>query len=267
VGYYITKQVIPALDRIFSLAGADLRAWFADMKKPAPRRFRALPPLGVTAATAAAYSGAAARAAAGGMGGGMGAAIDLTFSQDGGDAAADASAVAAAGAAGDGPGPAASAAAAASTTRAAAGPGFKTGFLTHASTGGRGGGSAGAAGGGAGAAAAAAAAGLARRTLDSYYSNTACELCGAQCRGTTCCAPCSSDPQRMAFMLLQRRSEADGAMARLLSMCQSCTQLRDPSPGGAAACDSLDCPVYFERAKTSQLVAHMAAVLRDTGLE
>lgn len=32
--YYITKQIIPALERIFSLVGADLRAWFAAMPRP-----------------------------------------------------------------------------------------------------------------------------------------------------------------------------------------------------------------------------------------
>jgi DNA polymerase elongation subunit (family B) len=36
--YYLLKQVIPALDRIFSLVGADLKSWFAEVKKPASRR-------------------------------------------------------------------------------------------------------------------------------------------------------------------------------------------------------------------------------------
>ena len=32
--YYITKQIIPALERVFSLVGADLRAWYASLVKP-----------------------------------------------------------------------------------------------------------------------------------------------------------------------------------------------------------------------------------------
>lgn len=32
--YYITKALIPALERVFSLIGADLRAWFNDMPRP-----------------------------------------------------------------------------------------------------------------------------------------------------------------------------------------------------------------------------------------
>jgi len=32
--YYITKQIIPALERLFSLLGADVRAWFSEMPRP-----------------------------------------------------------------------------------------------------------------------------------------------------------------------------------------------------------------------------------------
>ncbi|GAX80194.1 hypothetical protein CEUSTIGMA_g7632.t1 [Chlamydomonas eustigma] len=37
--YYITKQIIPALERVFSLVGADVRSWFAAM----PRSLRMVP--------------------------------------------------------------------------------------------------------------------------------------------------------------------------------------------------------------------------------
>lgn len=32
--YYITKQINPALDRIFSLMGVSVGAWFADLPRP-----------------------------------------------------------------------------------------------------------------------------------------------------------------------------------------------------------------------------------------
>ena len=32
--YYITKQIIPALERVVSLVGGDMRAWFAAMPRP-----------------------------------------------------------------------------------------------------------------------------------------------------------------------------------------------------------------------------------------
>jgi DNA polymerase zeta len=58
--YYITKQIIPALERCFSLVGADLRAWFAAL----PRPQRLLPQK--RAATLAAGAGPGARGAAAG---------------------------------------------------------------------------------------------------------------------------------------------------------------------------------------------------------
>ncbi|GIL62894.1 hypothetical protein Vafri_17102, partial [Volvox africanus] len=59
--YYITKQIIPALERVLSLVGADVRAWFVDM----PRPLRMLPqkrpagalPLAALGAQGAAGSG------------------------------------------------------------------------------------------------------------------------------------------------------------------------------------------------------------------
>ena len=33
--YYITKQILPALERVLSLVGADVQAWFAGMPRPA----------------------------------------------------------------------------------------------------------------------------------------------------------------------------------------------------------------------------------------
>lgn len=32
--YYITKQILPALDRLFSLLGVDVHEWYASMSRP-----------------------------------------------------------------------------------------------------------------------------------------------------------------------------------------------------------------------------------------
>ena len=40
--YYITKQIIPALGRVFNLVGVNIARWFLDMKKPSFRRQRAM---------------------------------------------------------------------------------------------------------------------------------------------------------------------------------------------------------------------------------
>lgn len=60
--YYITKQIIPALGRVFNLVGVNISRWFIDMKKPSLRRQRAL--LGPTGDLA----GTSGRGAVGGGG-------------------------------------------------------------------------------------------------------------------------------------------------------------------------------------------------------
>lgn len=37
--YYINKQIIPALQRVFGLVGADLNRWFQDMPRPGQKVF------------------------------------------------------------------------------------------------------------------------------------------------------------------------------------------------------------------------------------
>ncbi|KAJ6694315.1 hypothetical protein OIU85_005038 [Salix viminalis] len=41
--YYITKQIIPALQRVFGLLGADLNQWFSEMPRPAREAFAKRP--------------------------------------------------------------------------------------------------------------------------------------------------------------------------------------------------------------------------------
>ncbi|KAF9669963.1 hypothetical protein SADUNF_Sadunf13G0019200 [Salix dunnii] len=41
--YYITKQIIPALQRVFGLVGADLNQWFSEMPRPAREAFAKRP--------------------------------------------------------------------------------------------------------------------------------------------------------------------------------------------------------------------------------
>jgi len=37
--YYITKQLLPALERLFSLLGADVRRWYLDMPRSSRDRY------------------------------------------------------------------------------------------------------------------------------------------------------------------------------------------------------------------------------------
>ena len=41
--YYINKQIIPALQRVFGLVGADLNQWFIEMPRPVREAFAKCP--------------------------------------------------------------------------------------------------------------------------------------------------------------------------------------------------------------------------------
>lgn len=58
-GYYITKQIIPALERVLHLVGADPRAWFHAMARPQRLLPHKRPPAPLAAAATASTSGPA----------------------------------------------------------------------------------------------------------------------------------------------------------------------------------------------------------------
>ena len=244
-GYYLTKQVIPALSRVLSLVGCDLAAWYAEMRKPAMRRGRPLPlthaapGIGGVAAFVApnALVGAGTRelviTSSSNSGSGLFAAeaehddgaVSLLTTQDQDEA----------------------------STGAGAGAGASSSYKPPAIQKNR------------GASSSASGSGQGHRTIDAYYASRLCHLCGSPSKGALCDG-CSADPQRSAFMLLQRHASASEARARTLAVCQSCARLRDASATGAPACDSLDCPLFFVRCKLDEDVAHAVAALGDAGL-
>jgi len=104
-------------------------------------------------------------------------------------------------------------------------------------------------------------------TVDGYFGNILCELCGGggvREVGAVLCRECASDSQRSALVLIQRLHEAQRSEAKILSLCMACTGIRDPRADiGAAACDSLSCPVLYERHKIGLETAHIQAVLDE----
>ena len=246
------NKIIPALERVLSLVGADVRAWFAAMPKPSrllpqkrPLHAVALPP---------ALLGHSGRA---GGGSGTGA---------GGGGAGDA-------------GPACA-------LRGAVVP------LAHGGGGGGASGGAASGSGSGMAPVAPAAAAVATHTIDSFYLSQHCAACDALTRaGEPLCARCRSAPQASAALLLARAARLEARNADLVRLCLHCgggggTGARGMSVGtggggaggaggaggssvaallaeigdGGIACDSLDCGVFFERRKVRQEAAVTAAL-------
>jgi DNA polymerase zeta len=103
------------------------------------------------------------------------------------------------------------------------------------------------------------------RTVEHYFKAKACVLCfaGHQGRGWYCAA-CRADPQQLALLRLARSRAVQQRVAQLLAVCQSCcagvVAHRDASARTVGRCDSLDCPVFYEREKALRGEAAAAAL-------
>lgn len=311
--YYLDKQVLPSLERILSLVGADVRAWVAESRRPAGGgagtgasfgggisrlRTELLPPppmlpvlpvplpvpfplrpapvqpgaAGAGAGRSTAGASAAARgsnAAAGGGGGvrwlsqatlsayareterrvaGSGPLAAATAGEGGEGGRSSVSGVGADAAGSVIPRamPPLSGTSAAAPQPSLLGTGIQSGF------------GAGLASGLSGAAAAVAPPNRGG-TIDAYYASCACDVCGAMSR-TIFCDACAADRQRLQLVVTSKAHEAQRSRAQLLAICRACTGLNDVGPLGAPACDSLDCPIFFERVKAEASAAHASAV-------
>lgn len=279
-------QIIPALERVLSLVGADVRSWFYHMKKPTrllPQK-RPTTALALPSPTAPTTAGAAA-----------GAPVISGLARMVGGKAYVAAATAAAAAAGAGAvgGTAPEKAAEAAGTEAAAARtavkdagGFGLAAALTEGEGARGAGAVGAQhnssssawhplGAAAGllpgylAPAAANAAGAGgSATIDTYYLSRHCAVCDDLTRaGEPLCERCRSDPQVSGAVLAARAARLERQHQQLVRLCQSCGGGGgwDVRHGGVV-CTSLDCGLYYEGYKVLGELRSMAA-LAAAGLE
>lgn len=65
--------------------------------------------------------------------------------------------------------------------------------------------------------------------------------------GAGLCDNCKNDAQRSGAILFTKLRKVEKEFTQLVEICMSCTGLRTH----VAICSSLDCPVFFERAKIS----------------
>lgn len=224
---WLLLQIIPALERVLSLVGADVRSWSSHMRKPTrllPQK-RPATSLGIpaalgpnpTAPATAVDGGVAAPApgssSAGDVGAGFGLAAALAGYQ-----------------------PAATAGTGNSSTRADArlfGPSV-----------------------------AAAAAASSSATIDTYYLSRHCAVCDELTRAAEpLCERCRVQPQVTAVVLASRAARLERQHQHLVRLCQTCGggggwNVRH----GGIVCASLDCGVYYERYKVMGELRSMSAV-------
>lgn len=231
MNYYITRQIVPALDRIFNLLGAETKSWYKDTASSS-RGLRARRSQHVPFASRYEHrprserAPRAPRSAGPGLGDGWGRRPGGADGSEGSGSAAQAQAVPKV------PAPTMWTA----PRRRSTGPaGNRVG-----------GGPRGAAG-----------------TINSYFKSQHCELCGQQ-SFTHICDSCMSNPQRLAYVALQRLGNAEQQLARTNALCRHCSGLHEEE--GRISCDSLDCVVFFERSKTSDARGLALDLCEDIGL-
>jgi DNA polymerase zeta len=83
-----------------------------------------------------------------------------------------------------------------------------------------------------------------RGTIAQYYQSQHCIVCDTLTRGAFC-PDCTAEPQRTILTLYERQSRVEAKHQVMLSICFRCTGAREAD----VACVSVDCPVYFERAR------------------
>lgn len=99
--------------------------------------------------------------------------------------------------------------------------------------------------------------------IDQYYASSHCILCRKLCDHSLC-EPCRQKVGQTIFSLISRQQLTQQRFRKILQICQDCSSL---SPLDAMSvvsnteliadipCDSLDCPVFYERLKAKQDVS------------
>lgn len=98
------------------------------------------------------------------------------------------------------------------------------------------------------------------RTLESYMKASTCIVCKAKLYDAeiSVCSDCTQSPHISLLELVSRRRQAEEKVANLERVCRSCM---DVPFGDEVKCDSLDCPVFYERTRSLAHWRHTNASL------
>jgi DNA polymerase elongation subunit (family B) len=220
--YYISKQIVPALARVFNLLGADPAAWFRAMPNVARANVRAAA-YAAEAAAQAAQSDVVNDAAAVG--------VDMLDDDNGddddvGDVDVKQRRV---------------------LKVPHAGASFSMAVhrdMQHTLGG-----------------VAAPTAGGPNSTIDQYYMSQRCAICDSLTSARQhLCGRCRGDMATACYVLESKRTVAEAQLDHLRQTCFHCIGEADRAQ--ADACVSLDCPVFFEKARCSDMVQEANHLLK-----
>lgn len=97
-----------------------------------------------------------------------------------------------------------------------------------------------------------------KNTIDDYYQSRNCIICG-QSTFQKLCRDCTNDPQTSYFLLMSKKKHIEKLWNNQLEICMQCIGRRYfrtvfNARNAKIDCDSVDCPVLFERRKLNDLL-------------
>ncbi|KAJ5248289.1 hypothetical protein N7489_002383 [Penicillium chrysogenum] len=102
--------------------------------------------------------------------------------------------------------------------------------------------------------------GASRKTLESYMRSSSCVVCRSRLSDAAVpvCGDCLQKPHLTLLDVVSRLQRAEKRVVDLEAICRSCMGV---SPGDEVSCDSLDCPIFYSRARDAANWRHSKAVL------
>ncbi|RCH78608.1 DNA polymerase zeta [Rhizopus stolonifer] len=96
------------------------------------------------------------------------------------------------------------------------------------------------------------------KLIDQYYAKSHCVVCNTL-TDQVLCETCTSEPHKTIYTLTSRQTLSQSKLRKLLNVCQDCSNLSAldaitvcEADYADVPCDSLDCPVYYERLKAKK---------------
>jgi DNA polymerase zeta len=108
-------------------------------------------------------------------------------------------------------------------------------------------------------------------SMDQFTKQGSCEICQQDAQPQrTLCASCAEDPQMALCVVMGRMKLVTEKERDLSKICQNCTRIAQSSVlfvkgeiVGPDCCESLNCPVFFERARLVTRLEDVQAAARE----
>lgn len=100
-----------------------------------------------------------------------------------------------------------------------------------------------------------------KTTITQYYFSQACVICGTvMLNRKGLCEKCTNNKQSSYFVLIHRTRLLEKDLQTAQAICMQCSGCKDEK---SIRCQSIDCQVYFERAKLEKVITTISQYLGE----